>query len=305
MTAGFENRQSVIRKRPGIPERGFRAIFCVMALLLSLLFSGCGKEFPPTGREGEIAVHFIDVGQGDAILIEDGAKRVLIDTGNAETAHTDALLAYLRRRNVTKIDYLILTHPDEDHIGGAVRVLGNFSVTVCLLPDAVSDTPVFRNTLDALDAASVYVAEAKADDVYPLESATFTILSPKGKVSSLNDGSVVLRLTVGTRHFLFTGDAGESTERALLAGYPASKLSADVLKVSHHGASGAGTDEFLEAVSPTYGVISCGKNNVYGHPAAEVVYRYGEHGIRLYRTDESGSIVFLTDGSNLRVATER
>lgn len=303
--ADFRQKNNEYRIRPGVSRRSIRVLFCVfLSLFVLSLLVGCGKEFPPTRRDGEVAVHFIDVGQGDAILIEDGKKTVLIDTGNAETAHTDALLSYLRARKITKIDYLILTHPDEDHIGGAVRVLESFPVSVCLLPDAVNDTPTFLDTLDALDAASVYAAEAKAEDVYPLEKSVLTVLSPTGETDSLNEMSVVLRLTVGTRHFLFTADAGEKTERILLATYPESKLSADVIKVSHHGAAGAGCDEFLDAVSPTYGVISCGKNNSYGHPAGEVLYRYGEHGIRLYRTDESGSVVFLTDGEDLRVSTE-
>lgn len=305
-TTGSETDRKATAIGPGTSERSIRVFFCLL-LLLSLFFSfvGCGKEFPPTPGEGEVAVHFIDVGQGDAILIRDGTKTVLIDTGNSQTEHTDALISYLRKRDVSVIDYLILTHPDEDHIGGAARILECFSVSVCLLPDAVNDTPVFRNTLDALDAASVYAAEAKAGDVYPLSAATFVILSPFGRETSQNGRSVVLRLTVGTRHFLFTGDAGDATERTLLATYPESRLRADVLKVSHHGATGAGSDAFLDAVSPTYGVISCGKNNIYGHPAGETVFRYGEHGIRLYRTDVSGSIVFLTDGTNLSVDTER
>lgn len=292
--------------RQEFSRRRFRVLFSLLLpLLLFTFLAGCGKEFPPSCKEGEVAVHFIDVGQGDAILIEDGGKAVLIDTGSAESAHTDALLSYLQKRNVRRLDYLILTHPDEDHIGGAVRLLDNIAVSVCLLPDAVSDTTVFRDTLDALEDAGVFSDEAKANDVYPLEKASFTVLSPKGRTDSQNEGSVVVRLTVGTRHFLFTGDAGEETERTLLAEYSAARLRADVLKISHHGASGAECDEFLDAVSPTYGVISCGKDNAYGHPTKEVVYRCEEHGMRLFRTDESGSIVFLTDGKTLTVKTER
>ncbi len=292
--------------RPESSRRSFRVLFSLLALTLLLsLLVGCGGGFPPSRKDGEVAVHFIDVGQGDAILIEDGKKTVLIDTGNTETVHTDALIAYLGKRNIKKLDYLILTHPDEDHIGGAVRVLGSLSVSVCLLPDAVNDTPSFRKTLDALDASLTVAEEAKAGDVYPLERATLSVLSPTGRGTTLNDGSVVLRLTVGTRHFLFMGDAGEGAERILLSKYSANRLHADVLKISHHGASGAECDEFLDAVSPTYGVISCGKNNAYGHPAKDVLYRCEEHGVRLLRTDESGSIVFLTVGETLTVKTER
>lgn len=240
-------------------------------------------------------------------MIETESKTVLIDTGNAETAHTDALLDYLSARKITRIDYLILTHPDEDHIGGAVRLMEAFPVSLCLLPDAVSDTDTFRETLDALDENSVFAQEAKAGDIYPVsDGVSLEILSPSaGSDADPNDMSAVTRLTVGTRHFLFMGDAGEDVERTLTADYAQTALTADVLKLSHHGAADATTDGFLSAVMPSFAVVSCGADNRYGHPDAAVLYRCASHGAEVYRTDRVGSIVFITDGSSLSVFTER
>ncbi len=257
---------------------------------------------PPTPVEGELAVHFLDVGQADAILVVDGDKTLMIDTGDWPNGeHKEYMLSYIESLGIETIDYLVLTHPDADHIGGAPEVINTFDVINCIMPDETKDSTTFRKTLDALEENGVNVLLPEAGDEYTLKNAVFRILAPlKTTYKDVNDHSVVLRLQYGERSILFTGDAEEKSEEDMVERYGATDaLKADVLKIGHHGSRTSTSEELLSLVDPAYAVISCGVDNTYSHPHEETIHRLALCGIETYRTDTDGTVVLLTDGENL------
>lgn len=256
--------------------------------------------------EGTMDIHFIDVGQADAILVIDGGKVMLVDTGDTGRKSRDALVAYLENMNITKIDYLILTHPDADHIGGAPTVIETFDVESCIMPNAVKDTVIYENTLYALENGQVNVIEAVSGDVYTLDGAQFKVLAPNSEeYEDWNDYSVVIKLVFGESSIMLTGDAHVESESEILAKYDESELDCDVLKAGHHGSRTSTGDAFLAAVSPDYVVISCGEGNSYGHPHSETLDKLEEANIPIYRTDLLGTVVLHTDGETITFTFEK
>ena len=265
-----------------------------------------GDELLVTPVSGNLYVHFIDVGQGDAILVVDGENTMLIDTGDTSTESRDAVVNYLNSYSITEIDYLILTHPDSDHIGGAPTVINGFTVVNCIMPDVVKDTKIYEDTLAALEEREVNVIPAVSGEQYSLSDARFKLLAPNSdSYSDWNDYSVVIKLVYGERSMLFTGDAHVESEEEILEAYSAAELDCDVLKVGHHGSETSSGEDFLEAVSPTYAVISCGEGNKYGHPHGVTLEKLEAFGVTVYRTDLSGNIVLTTDGVELDFVFEK
>ena len=251
--------------------------------------------------DGEIAVHFIDVGQGDTELImtSDG-KTVLIDSGTPESR--TVLTGYLKDQGVKKIDYFVLTHPHADHIGGAAAVLDAFDVVNVIMTDAPTTTSTYKKVLQKIDEKDCGVIFAEAGKEYSLGEAKITILSPVSDYSDdLNNTSIVLRLTYGRTAFMFTGDAEKKAEQDMLTKFPASYFRADVLKLGHHGSSTSTSDGWFFAVSPEYAVISCGRNNDYGHPHREILSLLKKNGTTYFRTDTDGSIVMSSDGESVKI----
>ena len=251
--------------------------------------------------DGEIVVHFIDVGQGDAELImtSDG-KTVLIDSGTPESR--TVLTGYLKEQGVKKIDYFVLTHPHADHIGGAAAVLDAFDVVNVIMTDAPTTTSTYKKVLQKIDEKDFGVIFAEAGKEYSLGEAKITILGPVSDYSDdLNNTSIVLRLTYGRTVFMFTGDAEKKAEQDMLTKFPASYFRADVLKLRHHGSSNSTSDGWFFAVSPEYAVISCGRNNDYGHPHREILSLLKKNGTTYFRTDTDGSIVMSSDGESVKI----
>ncbi len=251
--------------------------------------------------DGEIVVHFIDVGQGDAELImtSDG-KTVLIDSGTPESR--TVLTGYLKEQGVKKIDYFVLTHPHADHIGGAAAVLDAFDVVNVIMTDAPTTTSTYKKVLQKIDEKDCGVIFAEAGKEYSLGEAKITILGPVSDYSDdLNNTSIVLRLTYGRTAFMFTGDAEKKAEQDMLTKFPASYFRADVLKLGHHGSSNSTSDGWFFAVSPEYAVISCGRNNDYGHPHREILSLLKKNGTTYFRTDTDGSIVMSSDGESVKI----
>ena len=256
----------------------------------------------PVAKAGELSVHFIDVDQADCALIMDGDKVMLIDTGDyPNDDHKTYMLNYLKARGVETIDYLILTHPDADHIGGAPEVINTFDVKNCIMPAATKTTSVFNRTLDALEKNEVNVLVPVPGEVFALKDATFEILAPLyDDYDDSNNWSVVLRLDFGERSILFTGDAEDISEAEMVEKYKGTNaLSADVLKVGHHGSNSSTTADFLSLVSPDYAIISCGVNNEYNHPRPAIINRLNGVQAEIYRTDKHGTVVLITDGEKL------
>lgn len=251
--------------------------------------------------DGEIVVHFIDVGQGDAELImtSDG-KTVLIDSGTPESR--TVLTGYLKEQGVKKIDYFVLTHPHADHIGGAAAVLDAFDVVNVIMTDAPTTISTYKKVLQKIDEKDCGVIFAEAGKEYSLGEAKITILGPVSDYSDdLNNTSIVLRLTYGRTAFMFTGDAEKKAEQDMLTKFPASYFRADVLKLGHHGSSNSTSDGWFFAVSPEYAVISCGRNNDYGHPHREILSLLKKNGTTYFRTDTDGSIVMSSDGESVKI----
>lgn len=252
---------------------------------------------------GELVVSYIDVGQGDSIFIEfPGGKTALIDAGEAE--NVSAVIAHLRQRNCDEIDYLICTHPHSDHIGGMSKVLSSFSVGEVYMPRVEHTSKTYEKLLIQLNNLGLPVYTAKAGAVLAVEpEIEFVMMAPmSGEYDELNDYSAVLRLTYGESSFLFTGDAEKVSEKEMLDS--GQNLTADVLKVGHHGSSTSSHQAFLDAVNPTYAVISCDGNNEYGHPHKKVVKRLDNSGITIYRTDLYGTIMAISDGQRIDFVTE-
>lgn len=269
------------------------------------LFANADLSSSPVTLEGELQVYFIDVGNADSILIRQGEVNALIDAG--ERGDGDDVLAYLNQQGVKKLDLVIATHPHADHIGGMADVINGIPVdkfVMSFMPeDETPTTATYLNMLEALDNKSVPVEEAKPGTVYMLGTAQLTVLAPLSESDEANNISVVTRLTFGERSFLFMGDAETDVEDELLiSGRP---LSADVIKLGHHGSNTSSSQAFLTKVDPDYAIIACGKGNSYGHPHGEVLSRLDKMDVDIYRADVHGHIAIATDGKNLTISTQK
>ncbi len=255
-----------------------------------------GNEPAPAPVDGEAVFHFIDVGQGDSALICTADGNVLIDAGTG--ASEKDLKAYLEAQGIEEIEYAIFTHPHEDHIGGADMVLKNFKVKNVIMPDKTATTAVYNNMMDAIEAREANLIIAQPDATYSVGDLKLTVLAPlKSGYSDLNNYSVVVRVDFGGASAMFTGDAEDISEEEMIARYGlTSKLDCDLLKLGHHGSSSSTTQAFLDKVTPTIGIISCGEDNKYGHPTPSILDRLDKANISYFRTDLEGSIVFTTNG---------
>lgn len=251
--------------------------------------------------KGELRVHFIDVGQGDSVLIQspDG-KNMLIDGGE----RSSGVVAYLRTAGVNKVDIIVATHPHSDHIGGLVDVLGELPVAEVWISGQEHTTKTFEDFLDAIDKSGAGFREARRGDSIRLGGLFFQVLNPGPQfLENLNNDSIVLRLTYGDVTFLFPGDAEKEAEAQMLAS--GLNLRATILKVGHHGSRSSSSPQFLRAVEPKVAIYMAGRGNTYGHPHQETLIALNAVGAEVYGTDVNGSIVVVTDGQNYVVKPER
>ncbi|EKN41272.1 hypothetical protein CFSAN001627_14303 [Clostridium botulinum CFSAN001627] len=245
---------------------------------------------------GPLEIHYIDVGQGDSILIQQDGHSMLIDAGTNALENT--VVNYLKSKGVTKLDYVIGTHPHEDHIGGLDKVIDNFTVDKFIMPKVTHTTQIFKDVIAAAQNKGLKITVPTVGDKYSLGVADFTILAPNNSsYSNLNNYSVVIRLKFGNRSFIFTGDAESLSEGEILA--KQLDITGDVLKLGHHGSKTSTTQAFLNKVNPKYAVVSCGKNNSYKHPHQETLNKLKAKNIKVYRTDEAGTIIATSNGSSL------
>ena len=240
-----------------------------------------------------LKIYFIDVGQADSILITNNGENMLIDAGNNEDGKK--LVAYFQSLGITQFSYVVGTHAHEDHIGGMDDIIKNFSIEHFYMPDAITTTLTFEEVLDALEEKSIAFETPEVDSTFSMADCKFEVLYVGDEENDLNDTSIVLKMNFGNRKYLFMGDATSKVEKKILN----KDLKSDVLKVGHHGSQYSSTREFLEKVSPSYAIIQVGVNNSYQHPKQETLNRLKEAGIKVYRTDEEGTIILSSDGENI------
>lgn len=221
---------------------------------------------------------------------------MLIDAG--ENKYGKTVYDYLQKNGVTKLDYVIGTHPHSDHIGGLDDVINGFEIGKVIMPKVSHNTKTFEDVLVAIEKKGLKITSPVVGDSYDLGEAKWTVLAPNGeKYDNLNDYSVVIRLEYENNSFLFTGDAEKQSEEEILKGDIS--LASEVLKVGHHGSASSTTDDFLERVNPKTAIISLATDNSYGHPHKEIIEKLEKNNIKTYRTDTHGTIVASGDGKTI------
>ncbi|ASS74331.1 hypothetical protein CIG75_04595 [Tumebacillus algifaecis] len=288
--------------------RNLQRSLLVLLALLVVVVSGCNLPQVKTETEQEsvasdlqLQVHVLDVGQADAFLIQlPNGQNMMIDAGkNGDGAK---VVNYLKDQGVSRVDYLIGTHPDEDHIGGLDEVIKNFTIGKLYMPNKSKTTVTYTDVISAAKAKGLTITPAKANT--EIVSSTVndmslqaTLVAPVAPSYSItNDYSGVIRLSYGTASILFTGDAEQASEADMLNS--GQTLSANILKVGHHGSRTSTSDAFLKKVNPSIAVISNGKGNSYGHPHAETIKKLKAQGIKIFRTDQQGTIIFTSTGKD-------
>lgn len=246
--------------------------------------------------DGTLSVTFLDVGQGNAVLVEQGGAYMLIDGGNRD--YSSFVVSYLKEQGVEELAYVIASHYDADHLNGVVGALHAFSCGQVLAPDYVTDTRVYESFERVIKEQDIALAYPAVGDTYTLGDASFTVVCPKAyDPKEDNDNSVGIRLVYGDTSFLICGDAGKAEEQVMLDS--GVTLESDVYLASHHGSEGSSSEAFMRAVSPTAVVVSAGAGNSYGHPTRTVLNRVKACGAALYRTDLQGTITVTSDGTSL------
>lgn len=261
--------------------------------------AGTSANTAVTSEGGILTVNYIDVGQADSILITTPDNiNMLIDAGEGEGC-SGTVLSYLTENNITALDTVVATHPHSDHINAMDNVVNAIPVSHFYMPNAVHTTKDFENMLNALDNVPD-VVQAKSGMSFDVGSyVKCNILAPvSDSYDNLNNYSVVIKLVYGNTSFLFTGDAETQVENEILAA--GADISADVLKCGHHGSSTSNSEAYVNAVNPDYAVISCGKDNSYGHPHTETLQTLNSKGITVLRTDEMGTISIQSDGNTVK-----
>ena len=244
----------------------------------------------------DLLIDFIDVGQADSILIRNQDKVMLIDAGTNEEGKT--VVNYLETLGITKIDYLIGTHPHEDHIGGLDDVINNFDIGQIYMPKIETTTKTFEDVLDAIENKNLTVTAPNKGDKIELGQAKGEFMTePILDEDNLNISSLVLRVEFGNTSYLFMGDAEEENEETI------SWPKTNVLKVGHHGSSTSSSESFLKQVQPKYAIIMAGKDNSYGLPTQETINKLNNIGSEIYRTDEDGTIQMTSDGNTIEIKT--
>lgn len=311
-------------------------IICGLILCCTMLLTGCGQSGGQSSdtavtnskaeAKGQLTISMLDIGQGDAVLIQTGAKNILIDTGDdkyyedgKKGKENTQLLTELQKLKIDHIDTLVMTHAHADHIGKADKVIAQYGVKELVYNGIPSTSKYFINALKAAKANGTQQVKVKAGDVLDFgNGVSFEIVSPsqslidedtsaikaKKKVD-VNNESVVGRLTFGNFAMLFTGDAEGPVEKDMVASY-GKKLKCQVLKAGHHGSKTSSTAEFLKLVQPESVVMSLGVNNQYGHPHEALLNRLQKQGVKnIYRTDANGTITIVSDGSSYSITTEK
>ncbi|MGU8311621.1 ComEC/Rec2 family competence protein [Clostridium perfringens] len=274
------------------------SIIGIIVVLLAGYFGIDLTQDSKVPKDYELMISYMDVGQGDAAYIKVNGNDILIDAG--PRSNSKELLEQLKAKNIDDFELVIATHPHEDHIGGMVDVFKEYEVKAFYSPKITHTTKTYENLVKAVKDEGLKTKELKGGMVIDLgEGAKFEVFTPqKSEYEELNDYSPIMKLSFGDTSYLFTGDAEKLAEEEALAKYKTS-LDSDIIKFGHHGSSSSSSNAFIEAVSPKYGIISCAKDNKYGHPHRETLDIIKKYNIKTFRTDTDGEIILTSDGKSI------
>ncbi|EOU1464563.1 ComEC/Rec2 family competence protein [Clostridium perfringens] len=274
------------------------SIIGIIVVLLAGYFGIDLTQDSKVPKDSKLMISYMDVGQGDAAYIKVNGNDILIDAG--PRSNSKELLEQLKAKNIDDFELVIATHPHEDHIGGMVDVFKEYEVKAFYSPKITHTTKTYENLVKAVKDEGLKTKELKGGMVIDLgEGAKFEVFTPqKSEYEELNDYSPIMKLSFGDTSYLFTGDAEKLAEEEALAKYKNS-LDSDVIKFGHHGSSSSSSNAFIEAVSPKYGIISCAKDNKYGHPHRETLDIIKKYNIKTFRTDTDGEIILTSDGKSI------
>ncbi len=248
-----------------------------------------------------LKVHYLDVGQGDSIFIElPNNETMLIDA--AESYQSENIINYLKNLNYQKIDYVIGTHPHTDHIGGLKDIINTFEIGKIYMPKVVSTTKTYESLLMTIKDKNLKINTAKAGtSIIDIDTLKINILAPNNSTyTELNNYSVVTKITYGTTKFLFMGDAEKLSENEIKE-----DVTADVIKIGHHGSNTSSSIDFIKKVNAKYGIISVGLNNKYNLPKEETITNWENSGTKIYLTSINGTITAISDGTNIKIESEK
>lgn len=274
-----------------------------IVLIAMMILVGCEENTIVANiQENNLTMHFIDVGQGDStLIIFPNKESALIDAGTR--AGRKDLVKHLKGLKVNKIDYLIGTHPHEDHIGGLPEVIRNFEIGKVYLPNKTNNTAIFEELLNEIKNHDLKISEGKTGvNIIDSKDLKFNIIGPSKEYSDINNNSIVTKITYKDFSAIITGDAEKQAELDMIE--EGHNLKANILRLGHHGSNTSSTEEFLNQVNPEYGIISLGRDNNYGHPHREVLELLEEKNIIALRTDELGNITIQTDGIKINFLTD-
>lgn len=279
------------------------SIICFLVLIIFSFTLGCNKLVTDNKKNiqpdpNKMIVHYIDVGQGDSILIQVNNKNLLIDAG--PKSDKTKLLDYLSNLNLEKLDYVIATHPHEDHIGNMADIIDNYNILAFYAPKVQSTTKTFEEMVEALKDKNLKINVIKkgTNSIDLGKNTKVTVFSPNAdSYENLNNYSPVMKIEYGSTSFLFTGDAEKDIEEEIIN--KNEDIASDVLKVGHHGSNTSTSKNFLNKVNPSLAVISVGKDNSYNHPNKETTKLLNDSKVTTYRTDKDGTIIISSDGSKI------
>ncbi len=276
-------------------------LFLTFFLILTIVLAFFNTPVEAAGNGSSFQIDFIDVGQGDATLVQCDGHYMLVDGGPSDKSRL--IYTYLKNRGITYLDWMVASHPDADHVGGLSGALNYASIGTALCSVTSYDTKTFKSFVKYLGKQGKSITVPQCGDTFYLGSASVTVVGPIRHSEEANNNSLVLKVDYGNTSFLLTGDAEEEEEKDIINTF--SGLQSTVLKVAHHGSNASTSYRFLRTIEPEYAVISVGADNSYGHPTENTLSKLRDADVKTFRTDMQRDIICTSDGSSVSFRTEK